>query len=731
MKNVIDEMLENAEENGIADEVKQEMEKLELENYKLKEQNKRLSIEKSHSRAESFKKSNANLKDKNRKLNNLVKKLKKGNTSLAHLSREEIGVYNRMLDDFDNQQISQKIVFPGVDHPIFIRFKELANKYPNRSFLISSISDKIDEKLKMVDFEISTQKKNISILQKCIELQAENPDTWEEELDDKMAYLYKVTTIEDIEKKIEQLENDKVEIGKWIQIKDAIEHPPVKTTKKVKNNLYYNILDEFDNIFNFCANGSNVNDFKAVIAVNGFNKDEMYSGLARELEAQVNLCEEPNTHTFYYSNNEGRLVPYQLNRQFLRHINKNTTFVKYGKKNQYRSGQVINSKALFEEIPLYCYRTQYRNPSLVGFNNCFYDVETNETVQLNTSVPILPLKNCNTELYIGDDIEFEANPMQHIFDTCFTKDDRKSLLAYIGCCLYDKGYTSRQESLFIMGKGGTGKTTLTKAICSIFYQVGNQLVTKLKDDNEFGFSVFLDSDVVVIDEIQSAKKEFADKLKNISSSDALPVEKKHFDTINVPAENVPRVFFIGNNFSEKLYEASDSAGVSRRILIIMPTQPIQSLGYQWKDLIQDSCKQWLVHEATKEYMAQGLHEKAIPIQSISEAEKEKRLLLCTYPERYFIKEHFEVIYLDSGVIDHSESLSYNQLFDFVSNCMRNQMVESVCKKSNKNKFIHELKEALNLIDTDYQAKTVKGETIFTGIKAKSEEAIEYFSGKNE
>ena len=63
--------------------------------------------------------------------------------------------------------------------------------------------------------------------------------------------------------------------------------------------------------------------------------------------------------------------------------------------------------------------------------------------------------------------------------------------------------------------------------------------------------------------------------------------------------------------------------------------------------------------------------------------------------------------------------------------MHNQMVESVCKKSNKNKFIHELKEALNLMDTDYQTKTVKGETIFTGIKAKTDEAIEYFSGKNE
>ena len=114
------------------------------------------------------------------------------------------------------------------------------------------------------------------------------------------------------------------------------------------------------------------------------------------------------------------------------------------------------------------------------------------------------------------------------------------------------------------------------------------------------------------------------ELKNISSADDLPVEKKHFDTISIPAENVPRMFLIGNNFSKKLYEESDSEGVNRRILIVIPTMPIQDLGYQWKELIQPSCQQWVVQSAIEEYKAQNLHKIAIPIgyENISDAEKD-------------------------------------------------------------------------------------------------------------
>lgn len=732
--NKIDKILKDAEENGIAEEVKNEIQKLNNENNELRRKNQILQIEKSSSKAEQFRQSNKNLKEKNKKLNEELNKLvQKRKISLGHLSREELGVYNRMLTDFEAMQSTQRVIFPGANHPIFNRFFELANKYPNRDFIVTSLRKKVDEKINLINFEIKTQKHNIELINKCEEMINKYPDTWEEEVDKKMAYLYRVTTVDDIEQKIEQLNKDIDEVNKWfVCLKKKIDDKPSRTTVKVKNNLYYEIFNEFDRIYDFCINVGGVAQYKANIMVDSFNKDDLYSSLTRELEKQVGLCEEPYTHNFYYSNGEGRLIPYELNRQFLQYINENTTFIKYdGKKNQYKSGNIINSKVLFNEIPLYCNKIQYRNSNLVGFNNCFYDIENNEVVKLNPQVPIMPLKNTKVELYLKDENQIERNPMQHIFKDCFTKEDARTILAYLGCALFDKGYTQRQESLFIMGKGGTGKTTFTKAICSIFYNVGHQLVSKFKDSNDFGLSVFADSDVVVIDEIQSAPKEFANKLKNISSSDALPVEKKHFDTISIPAENVPRMFLIGNNFSKRLYEESDSEGVRRRILIVIPTKPIQSLGYQWKQLIQPSCQQWLVQEAIEEYKKQCLHKKAIPIGSnpddayITEGNKNKRLEMCVYPEQFFIKEHFEIAYIGDETIDNDELIKYSDMFDFIKQCIDEHMVESTCKQSASNMFIGEVNKALKL--DDHRTRTINGEYYFTGIVPKSEEAIKYFN----
>lgn len=728
----IDDILKDAEENGIAEEVRDEIKKLNNENNELRRKNQILQIEKSESKAEQFRKSNKNLKERNKKLTHEIDKLlEKRRTNLSHLSREELGVYNRMLTDFESMQSNQKIVFPGANHPIFNRFFELANKYPNRDFIVTSLRKKVDEKIDLIKFEIKTQRHNIDLIHKCEEMIDKYPDTWEEEVDKKMAYLYRVTTVDDIEEKIEQLTKDIDEVDKWFTcLKKKISDKPSRTTAKVKNNLYYEIFNEFDRVYDFCIHVGGVAQYKANIVVDSFDKPELYSSLTRELEKQVGLCEEPYTHNFYYSNGEGRLIPYELNRQFLQYINENTTFIKYdGKKTKYKSGNIINSKVLFTEVPLYCNKIQYKNQNLVGFNNCFYDIENNEVIKLNPQVPIMPLKNTKVELYLKEDNKIESNPMEEIFRKCFTPEDARIILAYLGCALFDKGYTQRQESLFIMGRGGTGKSTFTKAICSIFYNVGHQLVSKFKDSNEFGLSVFADSDVVIIDEIQSAPKNFTQRIKEISSTDDLPVEKKHFDTLSIPAANVPRMFLIGNNFSKKLYEESDNEGINRRFLIVIPTRPIQSLGHQWKDLIQPSCQQWLVQSAIEEYKAQCLDKKAIPIGQgvITDAQKSARLEMCTYPEQFFIKKHFEIAYIGDETIDNNELIKYSDMFAFIKRCIDKNMVEGTCKESASNMFIGEVNTALKL--ENHRTKTINGEYHFTGIVPKSKEAIDYFNKK--
>lgn len=730
--NEIDKILKQAEEDGVNDEIIEYIENLELNNEELKLKNNSLEIENqklsngaSPSILQKYRTANSNLKDRNKKLNAEIKKLqRKKSGNVAHLSAEQLGVQQRMLNDFNGMERYVDKTFPGVNHPIFTRFNELANKFPSRRMIVNGIMEALKKQEELIDFEIETQEKNKKIWYECDKLVKSDPNGWEDQVSNQEAYLYKVTTPDAIDEKIERLKKDKTKINEWSKLKNNIKVKEESDVVYHENNAYHEIMNEFNRIYFFCTNVGGITQYKANIRVDGFNQADMYSSLTRQLEKQIGLCEEPYTHNFFYSNGEGRLIPYELNRDLLRYVNENTTFVKYGKKNQYKSGNVINSKVLFEEIPLYCNKIQYRNPNLVGFNNCFYDVVRGEIVNLNTQAPILPLKNTKTELYLESDIE--DNPMKDIFYNCFTEKDRKTLLAYIGCALYDKGYTQRQESLFIMGRGGTGKTTLTKAICSIFYSVGHQLVTKLTDNNQFGFSMFADSDVVIIDEIQSAPKEFAEKIKNISSADALPVEKKHHDTISVPAENVPRVFFIGNNFSKKLYEASDSAGVNRRILIIIPTQPIQDLGYQWQDLITDSCKQWVVQQATKEYIAQNLHKKAIPIASISENEKLQRVELCTFPERFFIDKHFDIVYIEgSSRVDDTYRLEYESFHSFVIQKINEAMVESTTKLGVSQTFISHVKKVFGLSE-NYNTRQEEGVLYFKGIIPSSEEAMEFF-----
>lgn len=945
----------------------------------------------------------------------------------ADLSVQDLGVLNRLIKDYECSVDLYSIAFAGEDHPIFNRLIELANKYPNRRFIANAIRDKIDEKKEEIQMSIDTQKGNLALIQECEVIQNDYPYQWEEkiieDLGERALNLFKGATAEKVQKNIDKLENNKKEVDKWKRLASKIKEKNTKSSVELKNNLYYEILDELERVYELSQNVGHVVDYKAEIDTGGFSKNDIYSSLARELERQVGLCEDADTHNFYYSNNEGRLVPYQLNRRFLKYINENTTFYKYDKNGnrQFKKGDIINAKALFNEVPDYCNEVQHRSQSLIGFNNCFYNIDTNTTIALNPKIPLLPLRNCKTELYLDEEIE--DNPMKEIFQKCFTEEDRKTLLAYIGCCLYDHGYTQRQESLFIMGKGGTGKglsieeylptptgwvqmkdlkvgdklfdeegnvcnvtykspvhnidcykvtfengyemivdkdhrwltkepsqkrmtvqnteymynrmskihdknnkfrfiidmnkplqldekeftippytlgtwlghiskdsgvtvnnqiiedipqeylrgsywqrlsllqgimdtdgsvdytgyaeitwvskqlinqlrellfslgiksnikevqyqekgcdepktyyrlrfktrlpvfrekreterirnnnmkvqhrryikkiepvesvptqciqvdspnhlflagkefipthnTTLTKAICSIFYDVGNQLVSKLKSSNEFGLSVFADSDIVIIDEIQSAHADFCNYLKNISGGGNLPVEKKHHDTIVIPATNVPRMILIGNNFSKPLYQESGNAGINRRILIVIPTQPIQDLGFKWDELVQDSCKQWLAQEATKEYIAQGLHESSKPIGTdkdgtsyISEVQKEERLKMCVYPERFFLERHFEYLQDENGNPIMSETISYDDLFDFIANEIDSHMVESTCKKDASNMFIGEVREALKIPEGHY-TKNYNGVLTFTSVRPKTDEAIDFIAKRN-
>ena len=713
---------ENAELQRMLDgDTPSTIEKFRNSNKNLKERNKRLRLE---NEANSRK-----IRDLQKQIDGNPKKGKatefierrKASSNIAKMSSEEREVYNRMLRDFNSHSNERINEFPGADHIVFDHLYELADQYPNHAFLRKSIRAKIDHYKHIKDLEIKECRENIKALNEIAKLESAGEPL--KDIPKDIINLYETTTVDDIKDKIASLEDDKENIDKWQQVTKRINHRTKRGTEELQNNLYYEIMNEFEKLYFFITNLNNLHTYKGNINIVSDKKDDMLSGLAEELEKKIGLCEEPTTRTYYYNNGEGRLVPWKHNPNILAQIQNGTTFIKHNKNDIVRrSGRLISSPELFEKVPNWVQQAQYKNQDLVGFNNTFYSISKREVQNLDFDVPLLPLRNTQTELYLDEKIDGGA--MEHIFRECFTKEDAEALLCYLGCCLYDKGYTQRQESIFLLSKGETGKTTFIKAICEIFYSWESQIVTKLSDA-KFGLSMFGENDCIIIDEIQGANEDFAEMLKTISTGSNLAIEKKNKDTINIPAEQVPRCWFIGNQFPKKMYDRFAGEGVFRRVLVIVPKASIKDLGYQWKDLITDNCKQWLVQQATKLYVKYNLDVEAKPIPTISDEEKMNRVEKCTYPERYLIGHHFDVAYDEHGKLDKSESISYTEMHNFVHQCILDEMLEPTVKVGNSQTFSIMVKNALKVSD-GYHGRMEKGELMFDGVIPKSDEAIKYF-----
>ena len=625
--------------------------------------------------------------------------------------------------EFNELAKTADIICPEKDHIIFDNFYKMTNEYENTTYVKSTIINRFNDKKFKIKKEIEKLQEDIDFYnQKTQEKEScekRGDISWTPSKEDKKRYdsidiQENYAKMDELKKELNIIKQWKTLIlGKNSNIKN------VSGYEKINNPLFDRIVHEFFNIYNLISNIKPANQFKATILVPSFRISEMLPLLAQELDSQIGLCSERNTKEFYYNDGQGRFIPYELDYDLYNSIISGTKFVKADGK--FREGLFVSIKDLFEKIPQWIKTTRVKNQNLVGFRNCFYNIKDRKIEKLQIKIPLLPLRNTKTELYLDE--ELSGGAMERIFNECFSEEDREALLAYIGCCLYDKGYTQRQESIFFLSKGELGKTTFIKAICEIFYSCQSQIVTKLSDE-KFGLSMFGDSDCIIIDEIQGANEDFVEILKTISTGADLAVEKKNKDTINIPAETVPRCWFIGNQFPKKVYDASAGEGVLRRILTIIPKASIKDLGYKWQDLVTDECKRWIVQQATKTYIKLGLDKNAEPIPSISQQEKIRRIEKCTFPERCSIKEHFEIQYDDMGDLDvTSNYLSIKEVHNFIYNDIRDNMIESTIAQDNHQTFIMEIKEALEL-PKEYHTTKYAGSYYAHGIIPKSEKAKE-------
>jgi hypothetical protein len=82
--------------------------------------------------------------------------------------------------------------------------------------------------------------------------------------------------------KINKLKKDKAKVKDWFDLKNGIN--TVDTDIKIKNNLYYEIFNEFKRIFNFCKNVSGITQYKANVRVDGFNKADLADFISKQLK---------------------------------------------------------------------------------------------------------------------------------------------------------------------------------------------------------------------------------------------------------------------------------------------------------------------------------------------------------------------------------------------------------------------------------------------------------------
>ena len=728
---MVKKILENLSADTIENIIKEkdkEISKLEKKNQTLRKKlDERLppsQLQRLVESKDSFKEQNKQKNEEIRQMKNEMAKIKKQHeTEIRDIKNNFIP-----LGAFSN---NNNIIngFPGADSPIFKHFYELVDKYPNKDFIKKEIKnwvyDKYKAQIKRKEY-YSKQAKIIKSIENKKEQYGDSEDLIANLSSEELKLYEKdYITPQYIKEKLEDIKKNSKKINNWNNLIDNIEDNTVENLPEIINKDYYLIKDEFDNIFELISYAKSPFEFQATIFNNKDDKSTYVGKITRELEKQMGFRKESDTKEIYFHDGDGKMIPLSSKVINIHKIVVDKCYLKQG--DAYIDTNFISSKTIYEDIPSKCNINIKSNLDIVTFKNGFYEPKTQKFIPLNPHVPLLGYRQCNVNFY-PEDVEIDGGALKDIITQCFSEIDQKIILAYVGCMMFDKGYVNRQESLFLLSKGGLGKTTLIRdGILKIFSRVSTLQPDKLNKNNRFSYSEFDTSDVVMLEEVQSGTKDFVEKLKQATSGNSLQIEKKNMNTFPLPGEKVPRLIIDGNNLPKDVYHSFAGAGALRRILIVIPTKNFRDLGYITDDIKQQNCLEWLVQQATKVYHDLGLHIHQDEIGIISEEEKLRRIDLTTFPEECFLQKHFEIAYtVDMNgyeTIDNNEYLYADDIFDFLNK----QIDEHMLEKTNGGN-IYELTKSIQKVFNlrGYNIITKNRLNAFPALVPASKEAIEFF-----
>lgn len=200
-----------------------------------------------------------------------------------------------------------------------------------------------------------------------------------------------------------------------------------------------------------------------------------------------------------------------------------------------RSKDLTNAKDYLNNMP-------DPNYDIIQFNNGQYNIRT------HTFNP-----ESDPEIFSLLRIPYDYNPkaestlFKKYFETSLPNYELNDLLEVFG--YYFTQGNSEQVILFLTGKGGGGKNTLTNILDGIFEGQTCNVDISLYNER-FQRAPFTEAHINLIGEADTTKKHLARNYKEYAGDTPIQIEKKGVDPFTLPAEEIPKAIQVCNNIPD-------------------------------------------------------------------------------------------------------------------------------------------------------------------------------------
>jgi len=236
---------------------------------------------------------------------------------------------------------------------------------------------------------------------------------------------------------------------------------------------------------------------------------------------------------------------------------KNTIFLIIADTIKVRVSNVINN--IINSLENYCYIPNYKpQENIINVSNGTITIK-NRKIDFNND-KIFSVNRLNVNYINSED---EPTEWLNYLNQLLNEQDIDILQEYIGYCLIPSLYA--QKSLFIIGKGGEGKSVLGKVLVDIF---GNSLVVdKIHSlfDGKFGLTNIDMKLIILDDDLMGYKLKDTALFKSLITGGKISYEKKFKDKTEI--EPYAKFLALGNTMLQSCNDESD--GFKRRLLILL------------------------------------------------------------------------------------------------------------------------------------------------------------------